>query len=207
MSDISYKYDGAAHGVPTDVAYTVSGLQSGHQATIVLSSKTVTHVKDDAISMIESVKVIDGSGADVTDQYTIKTSGKLSITPRKITLQSHSASKRYDGKTLVRTDITWTGDKMVGDDSIYWDDFASKTRVGKVKNEFSWHFGAGVTEIEKSNYEVTTKYGTLEIKARGDSTKTGVEDHWPMLFGGGGMLLVAGFAIMNVLRKKNNVNG
>lgn len=186
-----------------------------------------TFVKDDTAACTVTGTQTYGGTSDNTFTYTFKAGanspslesdyaitpvyGKLIVTPRAITLTSGSSKKTYDGKKLVNTKVEVGGDGLAkGDtigiketDTIYVYDFASKTKVGKVKNEFRYKF---LNDNYKNSYDVTVKYGELKVSASGSSTQTGVDDHWPMLLTGSAVLLAASAAIVIALKKKTRRN-
>lgn len=86
--------------------------------------------------------------------------GKLTITPRKVTLTSASASKVYDGTPLTRPNVKVTGDGFVDGEVTDIKATGSVTNVGEVTNTITFTKGE---KFKDSNYTITKTEGKLTI--------------------------------------------
>ena len=86
--------------------------------------------------------------------------GKLTITPRKVTLTSASASKVYDGTALTNDKVTVGGDGFVKDEGATYNVTGTITNVGTTDNTFTYTLKDGT---KATNYTITKKEGKLEI--------------------------------------------
>ena len=90
----------------------------------------------------------------------IVTDGSLTITPRKVTLTSESATKEYDGTPLTKDEVTVTGDGFVDGEVTDIKATGSITTVGEVYNDIVYTKGAS---FKDSNYIITPVIGKLGI--------------------------------------------
>ena len=165
-------YDGAALSV-ANTAYATAGdgLVSGHTATFTCSATAVTNVSDSSTKSITGVTIKNGSGTDVTNNYSItKKAGSLSITARPVTFKADYESKVYTGSALSASNtasLTSDGLSLVSGHEATFTCSGSKISVGKttksitgvtIKNDS----GADVT----SNYNITKQSGEFEIIQR-----------------------------------------
>lgn len=91
----SWIYDGQSHSHPD--GYTVSKPLDGH--TVILDNWTTITDAGSADNKPQSVKVTDGSGADVTANYAFEYKcGKLNVSRRVFDVQTGDAVFVYDGK-------------------------------------------------------------------------------------------------------------
>ena len=112
--------------------------------------------------------------------------GKLTITPRKVTLTSASDSKAYDGTALTNQKVTVGGDGFAEGEGASYDVTGSQTYVGSSENTFTYTLNgstvkrsrmlkakakAAAPETKASNYVITKEYGTLTVT---DENVTGV---------------------------------
>ncbi len=158
----TYTYDGSTHsaaGVETDtftingVSYTVSGYTTSSP------EKKEAGNYPNIISGTYVVK--DGSGADVTDQFTVNIeNGSLTISKRTVNLKSESASKAYDGIALTKPEVTIAGDGFVIGEVSELKATGSITKAGSVQNTITYTAEAG---FNAGNYEITKSEGTLTI--------------------------------------------
>ena len=151
--------------------YTVSGLTAKKVGTNVTDSGLVT------ISGTPIVKNVDG--VDVTEQFVVSTtSGILRIKPRKVEITSLSADKEYDGTPLTRRSATETpfnaerGEGFIEGEGATYTFTGSQMLVGKSDNEFTYALNKGTNP---KNYEITTHFGTLEVKERAEKYEITVE--------------------------------
>ena len=101
----------------------------------------------------------DSTGADVTSSFTsIETvSGELTVTGLPVTITTGSASRVYDGTPLTRDEADITG--LAAGETAQVTATGTITEVGKTENTYTIDWGT----LNKDNYEITEKLGTLEI--------------------------------------------
>ena len=154
----SKTYDGTAL---TKSSYSVTGLPEGFAAeATVTGSITDAGTADNVIASV----VIKKGDEDVTDQFSniAKTNGTLTITLRKVTLTSGSASKAYDGTALTKPEVEVSGDRFVTGEVSDVKATGSITKTGSVTNTITYSKNKG---FKASNYEITKAEGTLIITA------------------------------------------
>uniref|UniRef100_UPI0022E8168E MBG domain-containing protein n=1 Tax=Hungatella effluvii TaxID=1096246 RepID=UPI0022E8168E len=159
-SDVEKVYNGETQSA-LETGYEWDGLKAGHKITNIKAIGSGRDVKDGGypITITGTVKIINGSGVDVTKEYTITTKpGTLTILPKAATITVDNNFKYY--KSL---DPVFTG-KVEG--------LLNETDLGNVAfvrtNEAE---DVGVYEkvlaakyIENKNYTVTEHRGDFEIK-------------------------------------------
>lgn len=163
------KYDGNAHTVSgmdktsftwKDQTYTISGLSAS-------VSGTEAGTYENKITGTAVVK--DASGNDVTAQFKVTTvDGSLTIDKRDVTLTSGSASKTYDGSALTNNTVTVSGDKFVDGEGASYNVTGSITLPGSAVNTFTYKLN---DNTKASNYNITTKEGTLTVNDVDDADK------------------------------------
>ncbi len=154
----SKTYDGE---VLTKSSYSVTGLPEGFAAeATVTGSITDTGTADNVVTSV----VIRKDGEDVTDQFSniTKTNGTLTVTVRKVTLTSGSASKAYDGVALTRPEVTIAGDGFVTGEVSDVMATGSITKIGSATNTITYNVNNG---FKAGNYEITKTEGILTITA------------------------------------------
>ena len=151
--------------------YTVSGLTAKRSGTNFTDSGFVT--------VTGTPIVTNADGADVTEQFVVSTtSGILNIKPRKVEITSLSADKEYDGTPLTRRSATETpfnaerGEGFIEGEGATCTFTGTQTLVGKSDNEFTYALKKGTNP---KNYEITTHFGTLEVKERAEKYEITVE--------------------------------
>lgn len=120
---------------------------------------SVTNVSDGKVTSTITFKTSDKFNED---NYTItKDEGKLSITPRKVTLTSETASKPYDGTPLTKPNVTG-GDGFVAGEVSDIKATGSVTYVseGEVTNAITFTTGAN---FKDGNYNIEKSEGKLTI--------------------------------------------
>ena len=152
-NNASQKYNGRE--------YQVSGYSGAPEdanfSNITVSAKGTDAGEYDAKFAKNVVGTIDATGKYIV---TNTTDGKLTITPRNVTLTSEGGQKEYDGTALTKDGVTVGGDGFVGDDGATYDVTGSITNVGETANTFTYELKEGT---KKSNYEITTVPGKLKI--------------------------------------------
>lgn len=148
-------------------SYMLSGdLQKGHRVEVVLKAGPQSAAPGEYYNQIQRCMVYDASGRNVTNQYQIYgLKGKLQILPRKITVVTGSASKRYDG-TAVTSDRYWiTQGSLLSDDRLILETVGSQTAIGSSENTVgSYSILCGSNGMDVTGYyDITFVYGTLQI--------------------------------------------
>ncbi len=155
----SKMYDGTAL---TNRGYTYTdGILAEGDKLIAVVEGAATNVTDEGINQVVSYKVMRGD-TDVTKNYTFGESvnGKLSITPRDVTLISDSASKMYDGTALTAETVSVSGSGFVDGEGAAYDGFVSITDAGQMENTFRYT----LTENTLSdNYTIAVVNGLLTV--------------------------------------------
>lgn len=218
----TWTYDGTAHTLNGNDAYTVSGLVNGDKITKVTfdSASTITNAGTQA-NKITGVVVSTESGAAVdSGKYKITyVAGTLTVNKFDLTITAESASKSYDGKALENKNVSSTklansGHKLSAEYSIYDsknNKITSPIEVGTyTKKITSYTVKDGNTDVT-ANYNVKTVDGTLTIKSsdKNNSTavKTGDESNatlWIVLLAASALLVVAVVVYILVRNKKKN---
>ncbi len=115
-------------------------------------------------------KITDTNGNIVTDRYKIILSaGTLTVTPRAITIQTGSATKKYDGTALLCREYEITKGSLCAGDTLELS-FTSIVNIGYTENYIIDHTiygevaGGNKTDVTL-NYKITFDYGTLTVTA------------------------------------------
>ncbi len=148
--------------------YTVSSenqLIEGHEIDSVTmpSSRTDAGVED---NLITGIIIVDADGQDVTANYEIDYFfGKLSVSPRPITIRSASDSKEYNGTPLTCGDWEYVSiTRPLEDHEVQVAVSGTRTEVGESDNTIAevliLQDGQNVTE----NYDITLELGVLVVK-------------------------------------------
>ena len=152
-NNASQKYNGTE--------YQVSGYSGAPEdadfSNITVSAKGTDAGEYDAKFAKNVVGTIDATGKYIV---TNTTDGKLTITPRNVTLTSGSDKKEYDGTALTKDGVTVGGDGFVRDDGATYAVTGTITNVGEKDNTFTYKLKTGT---KGSNYEITTVPGKLKI--------------------------------------------
>lgn len=113
----------------------------------------------------EIIPATDLVGRVLNDKYWVTKAdqGKLTITPRSLTITSGSDSKYYDGTPLTNDKITVTGDGFVNGEGATYKVTGSQTEVGSSKNTFDVIFK---DNTKAANYAVEKKLGDLTVNRR-----------------------------------------
>ena len=156
-------YDGKTLTKP-GVTYTANVLLEGDRLVATVSGSQTD--AGSSANVVTSVKVMRGD-LDVTANYTFgeKKDGTLKVTPREIELTSGSAEKTYDGTPLTKNEVTVTAGSFADGEGFDYDVTGSQTYVGNSANTFTYTAKDGT---KLTNYAVTVKYGTLNVKLSAD---------------------------------------
>ena len=160
-----WEYDGKPHR--GDVLSVGGDGLARDQKYTVMSYTTLT----DAVSGVANklvVRITDAANNNVTKNYKIDfVHGTLTVTPRKIAITTSSASKMYDGEFLSAPAFEITAGTLAdGQTASVLIDTETKIRYfGTAENRLQIlieHEKRAVT----TNYDITWKYGELEITKR-----------------------------------------
>ena len=141
------------------VTVTGDGFVLG-EVTDIKATGSVTNVSEGSVT---NTIVYTTTDKFVEDNYNItKDEGKLSITPRTVTLTSETASKPYDGDPLTRPVVTVTGDGFVDGEVTDIKATGSVTNVseGSVTNTIVY---TTTEKFVEGNYNITKAEGKLSI--------------------------------------------
>ena len=125
-----------------------------------------------------TIRVVDTSGLDVSDQYEIVPEfGVLEVIRTKLSFISESAEKIWDGKPLTNESVRLIDGSVY--DGAQWEayEYASPTDVGKYHNTFKIIITDSEGEDITDKYESEREYGDLTIRqgrlvlASGSGTK------------------------------------
>ena len=144
--------------------YTVSGLTASASGIDA----------NDYVSKVEGTAVVkDSSGKDVTERFTVNTvDGKLTITPKTVTLTGESAARTYTGKEIELTGITpvglLDGHKLSGVSySAKGTDASATPYPGKFSDKDKLVITDAAGNDVTTNYNVEYKSGALTIEPIG----------------------------------------
>ena len=175
------EYDGQAHGKEMfgvgELSANNMGLVSGHVPHAGGFVSIVNVKESGTLNVFVVISITDAFGNEMIDNYEIGeyTYGTLNISPRKITLESGSGEKLYDGTALKVEGLSVGGGGMVGNHYVVGTNFVSLLDVAvdadgnavAVDNTFDFEIYDGNTPVDKSNYEVTEYiYGKLKLNKR-----------------------------------------
>lgn len=120
-------------------------------------------------------QVVDLNGNDVSSNYTFEyTPGKLVILGRKISIQTETMTKEYDGQPLIATTYSIKTGSLVDGDYIDASVKGEITDVGNTYSDFeSFGIYNSLGEDNSKNYTVTITAGILTITKREIVVTTG----------------------------------
>ena len=166
-----FEYDGDEHYCN---GYTITdgSLVYGDVMTAIVSGGgTDVGEYENTVTVIE---IKDKVGVVVTDCYDITYGvGKITITPRKITIKTGSADKVYDGNPLTCTGFEimrregFDGDALVKNHKFEVTQSTSITDVGSIANEFTEYVIKDNNNKDKThNYEIEFENRILTVNKR-----------------------------------------
>ncbi|MBQ2685790.1 MAG: InlB B-repeat-containing protein, partial [Erysipelotrichaceae bacterium] len=185
VNDGTFTYDGKEHNVEGYVEENEDGTltwknDKGIEFTItgIAASETKTDAGEYTVESTGDPIVKDADGNDVTSQFTVTVNdGTLTINKKAVTLTSADDSKYYDGTPLTNDTVTAEG--FVEGEGATYDVTGTITYVGTAKNEFTYELNENT---KAGNYEITTVFGTLEIKSRNDEDEDPDNDTYKVEF-------------------------
>ena len=105
-----------------------------------------------------------------------KVPGRLTITPRPVTITSKSISKPYDGTPLKLSSSEIIADGMALGEKFHFGDFAERTEAGQSSASFTVYPWNG-SKLE--NYSIKTVFGTITItKSATAISVTAASESW-----------------------------
>lgn len=158
--NVSKTYDGTALMTPRDSIH-LSGFDefSAKGYSYAYTASSITNVGE--TDNIPTISIIDPSGADVTSNFDISFAedgiGKLSVTPRQVTLSYSGGSGVYDGyqHNYTGLDISNMPDGQYCDWSTSGGPINVTGEGGAVPSEYSTRFYDTYGNDVTSNYEIT----------------------------------------------------
>ena len=160
-------YDGTALTANEKCRVTRGSIASGQTLTCT-NSGTITDVGETP-KVLTSTSIKDSSGNSVKSNYDVtEVDGKLTITPRKITVKCDNQSKTYDGTALSADNkcTVTSGTKPVSGDTVTCTCTGSQTDVGESDKTLD-----SVSIPHASNYEITKNNGKLTVSKRSITVK------------------------------------
>ena len=148
-------YDGKAL---TNAEVSVSGLPEGFTA-VAEAKGSQTDAGEGTNEVKDNYIIKNRAGEDRTANFTNikKEDGKLTVTPKAVTITTGSASKAYDGTPLTKDEAGITG--LADGESVTLKATGTITNVGSESNTYSivWD------KAKETNYTVKENLGTLTI--------------------------------------------
>ncbi len=162
----SWKYDKSEHGPVAEL----EGVIEGTDVSAVVEGNKQT----DAGSYIAKVTGLNGADAGNYSLPSSTSTKSYSITKRRITLTSGSATAQYqEGTALTENSVTVSGDGFASKDGVEegvnWTVTGSRTAPGESPNTFTYTFKSGT---RAGNYDITTNFGTLTVNWWSDEQKS-----------------------------------
>ncbi len=143
--------------------FLVSGQVADEHELIVEPTGSQTEIGKCA--NVATIRVVDTSGLDVTDQYVIDQEfGELEVLRAKLTFLSESAQKIYDGNPLSKHEVHMSEGHVYGDASWEAYDFTDPVNVGFYRNTYDIRIITGEGEDITDNYEIEKEFGELKIR-------------------------------------------
>ena len=171
---VKAEYDGTAHGA-SEYEIVSGKLPEGVTLTVTYSGeRTAAGAGEASIGLVTFIQ----DKTDVTANFNLSTqTGKITVSPRPITITAESATKEYDTKALTKNTAKITSGSLVSGHKVSAIVNGSQTEVGTSKNTIK-EGSVKITDASgkdvTANYALTLKEGTLEVtgKAVTDITVT-----------------------------------
>ena len=171
---VKAEYDGTAHGA-SEYEIVSGKLPEGVTLTVTYSGERTDAGEGEAsIGLVTFIQ----DKTDVTANFNLSTqTGKITVSPRPITITAESATKEYDTKALTKNTAKITSGSLVSGHKVSAIVNGSQTEVGTSKNTIK-EGSVKITDASgkdvTANYALTLKEGTLEVtgKAVTDITVT-----------------------------------
>ncbi len=159
-------YDGTA--LTEQGATTGEGeLVGGHYVDSLGTVSSIINAGEIANRVIaDSVIIRDAAGKNVSGNYLVTgVDGKLSVTPRPITIVSGTASAVYNGKPFKFETCETSPDGIVEGEILHLS-YAALEGVGSMSNTFTASVLKNLTTPSTDNYAITPVFGTLTVTER-----------------------------------------
>lgn len=171
---VKAEYDGTAHAA-SEYEIISGKLPEGVTLTVTYSGERTDAGEGEAsIGLVTFIQ----DKTDVTANFNLSTqTGKITVSPRPITITAESATKEYDTKALTKNTAKITSGSLVSGHKVSAIVNGSQTEVGTSKNTIK-EGSVKITDASgkdvTANYALTLKEGTLEVtgKAVTDITVT-----------------------------------
>lgn len=112
------------------------------------------------------IKIYNERGVDITDRYEVTTAyGSLTVGKRKVTVNSGSAEKEYDGAALTCLEFSDDG-RLLSGHSLQVVTFATLINAGEKDNALGFKVAGLNGKDESANYEIQLEAGTLTVTRR-----------------------------------------
>lgn len=172
--EVKAGYDGTAHAA-SEYEIVSGKLPEGVTLTVTYSGERTDAGEGEAsIGLVTFIQ----DKTDVTANFNLSTqTGKITVSPRPITITAESATKEYDTKALTKNTAKITSGSLVSGHKVSAIVNGSQTEVGTSKNTIK-EGSVKITDASgkdvTANYALTLKEGTLEVtgKAVTDITVT-----------------------------------
>ena len=160
--DKSLTYNGSVL-VGSEPEISSGQLHEGHYLEVL---SVPQYIEVGKYSNAPQYRILDDTGADVTNQYDITQEfGLLTVAKRKITLSSPRKTKLYDGKPLVADAVTLTNGSLVKGHKLHASVGNSITLPGTEVITAHYRILAEDGTDMTAQYEVREDVGTLTVKA------------------------------------------
>ncbi len=143
----------------------VTGLKDGHRMEIDWGANADATAPGVYPFTVESTKVLDRDGNDVTAEYKIdlKINGNIIIQRRSIRITTPSATKKYDGTPLTASGWQLISGNVLPEHRLVVDVIGSQTNVGTSTNRITYDILDASGKSVKYMYTVSMKTGTLRV--------------------------------------------
>ena len=165
----SKEYDG--FGLSTVGYRLASGVFPSRHTINVVYKETAADVGEYLAEIDVEKTTILYNEKDVKSNFEITVNSvKLTIRPRRITIQAGSATKPYDGTPITSNEFSFVNGSLAEGQKIVLKCIGSQTRIGKSANVIDKESivitDANDNPISKNNYDIICEDGVLEILLR-----------------------------------------
>ena len=173
----SAKYDGIEHSATGYVVKSISNLLYKETDFTFNGNAKVKGTDAGSYDMELKAENFTNNNANFAKVTFEIEDGKLTISPRQVTLTSETASKAYDGTALTRPNVTITGDGFVKGEATAKATGSALKAGESVTNTIEIIEGEGYKE---GNYTITEVPGTLTVTASKKAIViTASSNSWP----------------------------
>ena len=162
-SDADFQVNGT--GDASEVLSVTIG-NATFSVTGIAASTTGKNAGTYTVNIVGSPVIRDSEGTDVTSQFKFEFKpGTLEIEKRKVVLTSGSLTKKFNGKTIKKHEVTVSGDGFVEGEGATYTFTGKQKEVGESYNYFSYKLNEGTLE---ENYDIEKVPGKLKVKKADD---------------------------------------